>query len=108
MKRAAQRAKRRPFAEDHCRQRDKAAPVGHQVVEVERGLEREPRPGQAGDQAFTFIGNAAFSGEGQVRAFTSGPSIVVEANTVGANGAEMSFTIEQPSVASLLGSDFIL
>ena len=64
--------------------------------------------GQAGNQAFRFIGSAAFTAEGQLRAVSSGSNIVVEANIDGADGAEMQLVLQQPTVGSLQAGDFFL
>lgn len=48
-----------------------------------------------GNQAFSFIGSAAFSTPGQVRAQLIGGVYHVEVNTVGADGAEMAILMTQ-------------
>ena len=62
--------------------------------------------GVAGNQAFAFIGAAAFSAEGQIRAFTSGGHTLIEFNTTGASGAEM--VIELDSIVAVAATDFVL
>ena len=59
-----------------------------------------------GNQNFTFIGNDAFSGAGQVRFFNDGTNTIVEANTTGATGAE--FQIQINGLYTLTGADFFL
>lgn len=49
--------------------------------------------GSAGNQAFTFIGSAAFTAEGQVRAVVIGPHVMLELNTTGTGGAEMMIVV---------------
>ena len=43
----------------------------------------------AGNNAFTFIGTAAFTGLGQVRAFANGANTIVDINTTGSAAADM-------------------
>ncbi|MFN0193778.1 MAG: hypothetical protein ACKVP5_17695 [Aestuariivirga sp.] len=68
----------------------------------------DARATPAGDQAFTFIGAAAFTGEGQIRAVQTGVHTVLEVNTAGANGAEMTLTLLNFSANTLSEVDFIL
>ena len=58
-----------------------------------------------GDQAFSFIGTAAFTAEGQARAFGSGANTILELNTTGAGGAEMVIRLTG-AIALALG-DFV-
>jgi VCBS repeat-containing protein len=62
----------------------------------------------AGDQAFSFIGSAAFTGEGQIRVVKSGSDTLVLVNTVGTAGAEMRIVLTGILPAALSESDFIL
>jgi Ca2+-binding RTX toxin-like protein len=62
--------------------------------------------GTAGNNVFTYIGNAAFTAEGQVRSYLSGGNTIVEANTTGLAGAEM--TIIFNGAQAFIASDFIL
>jgi serralysin len=62
--------------------------------------------GVAGDQDFTFIGAAAFSAAGQIRATSSGGVTVVEMNVTGASGAESTFAINGAFVLAV--TDFTL
>ena len=55
-----------------------------------------------GDQAFSFIGSAAFSAAGQVR-YASG---VIEVNTTGAGVAEMEIAVT--GSPTLVAADFFL
>jgi Ca2+-binding RTX toxin-like protein len=50
--------------------------------------------GRAGDQDPTFIGQKAFTAEGQVRFFFEGDHTVVEVNTSGTSGAEMQIQLD--------------
>jgi serralysin len=68
----------------------------------------DARAAPAGDQAFTFIGSAAFTGEGQIRAVQAGVHTVLEINTSGATGAEMGLTLLNFTASTLTGVDFIL
>jgi Ca2+-binding RTX toxin-like protein len=64
--------------------------------------------GTAGNNAFTFIGSAAFSGEGQMRAVQSGDNTILSFNTEDASGAEMAITLTDFTASSLSVVDFIL
>lgn len=66
----------------------------------------DAKAGTGGGQAFSFIGSAAFSGEGQVRTTLVNGRTVIEVNTKGSSGAEMA--IELGSVASLESRHFKL
>jgi serralysin len=60
-----------------------------------------------GDQAFQFVGQAPFTGAGQLRAYQAGGDTVVEANTTDLTaGAEMRIVLD-PLVA-LQATDFLL
>lgn len=58
----------------------------------------------SGDQDPTFIGQKAFTAEGQVRFFFEGDHTVVEVNTVGASGADLQ--IELAGRVQLAAGDF--
>jgi Ca2+-binding RTX toxin-like protein len=62
--------------------------------------------GTAGNQAFTFIGGAAFSAEGQVQVTQSGGNTFVSLNTTGTSGAEMMFRLD--GLIAATGADFVL
>ena len=62
--------------------------------------------GTAGNQAFTFIGSAAFTAEGQVRAVVIGPHLMLEMNTSGSGGAEMMVVLS--GATGVLGTDLLL
>lgn len=68
----------------------------------------DARATPAGNQAFAFIGAAAFSAEGQIRAVQSGADTVLEINTAGVNGAEMTVELSNFTASTLTGVDFIL
>jgi Ca2+-binding RTX toxin-like protein len=60
------------------------------------------------DDAFTaFIGAAAFTAAGQIRAFQSGANTVIEFNTTGVSGAEMQIQLNNFTAATLALADFI-
>lgn len=59
-----------------------------------------------GNQAFTFIGTANFSGTGQLRAEVQGGDIYLLANISGGSGAEMEIKLENPGTIDTF--DFIL
>ncbi len=62
--------------------------------------------GVAGDQAFTFIGNAAFSAAGQVRAEVIGGMTVVSGNVNADLGAD--FAVRLSGSHTLSGANFVL
>jgi Ca2+-binding RTX toxin-like protein len=64
--------------------------------------------GTGGNQAFAFIGGDAFTAEGQVRAVQAGANAIVQVNTAGAGGAEMTVTLANVMAAELSTVDFIL
>ena len=68
------------------------------------GIDANPAP--AGDQAFTFIGKAAFTAVGQVRFFSEGDHTVVEVNNNGTGVGEMQ--IELAGNINLAAGDFVL
>lgn len=68
----------------------------------------DAKAGQTGNQAFIFIGQAAFTEEGQIRATQSGADTLVEFNTTGANGAEMEILLRNFTASNLTPADFIL
>ena len=59
-----------------------------------------------GNNVFTFIGAAAFTGLGQVRAFTSGANTIVDINTTGSNAADLRILLT--GLHTLDPADFIL
>jgi Ca2+-binding RTX toxin-like protein len=67
----------------------------------------DAQAGTAGNQAFTFI-NGNFTAEGQVRAVQSGAHTIIEVNTTGASGAEMSIQLSNFTATSLTAADFVL
>src|SRR3954454_6513558 len=75
---------------------DSGVGLGHRdvVTDFQHGVDKldlhsvDAKAGTSGDQAFTFVGGAGFSAEGQARAFFEGDHTVVQLNTGGANGAE--------------------
>jgi serralysin len=60
----------------------------------------------AGNNAFTFVGNAGLSAAGQVRAFVSGADTIVQLETNGVAGADFSLRLSGYHV--LTATDFIL
>jgi Ca2+-binding RTX toxin-like protein len=70
-----------------------------------RGVDANQQP-EDGDQAFRFIGQAGFTGEGQVRFFQAGGDTFVQANTEGTTGAELTIRVD-PLVA-FQATDFLL
>lgn len=68
----------------------------------------DARAGDAGNQAFTFIGSGPFTAEGQIRVVQSGSSVVVMANTSGTSDAELVLILRDVVVADLTAGDFVL
>ena len=61
-----------------------------------------------GAQNFSFIGNAGFSAEGQIRTIQQGDNTVILLNTSGTGGAESAIILENFDAATLTFVDFIL
>lgn len=61
-----------------------------------------------GNQEFTFIGQAGFTGEGQIRAIQSGADTIVRINTAGAGNPEMEILLRNVIATTLTGDHFIL
>jgi hypothetical protein len=66
----------------------------------------DARQGVNGNQAFTFIGTAAFSAIGQLRYEVSGTKVFVEGDVN--NDRVADFQIEVRGLTALTASDFIL
>jgi len=62
--------------------------------------------GTAGGQAFSFIGDKAFTAEGQNRFFTDGVRTIVELNETGS--VEADHQIELTGNLTLVAGDFFL
>jgi Ca2+-binding RTX toxin-like protein len=64
----------------------------------------------AGDQAFTFLGTAAFAatGLGQLRYLTSGADLIVQADVNGDGVADMEVVLQGIGGQVLTGADFVL
>jgi Ca2+-binding RTX toxin-like protein len=86
--------------------RDRVADFSHAQLDKLSLFETDANAGVAGDQAFSFVGQAAFSAAGQVRFFLEGDHTVVELNTAGASGAEAQ--IELAGDVNLAAGDFFL
>ncbi len=61
-----------------------------------------------GNDAFAFIGAAAFTAAGQVRAIQQGADTLVQVNTAGAGGPEMVLRLAGFTAATLTAADFLL
>lgn len=68
----------------------------------------DAKDGEAGHQAFRFIGTAGFTGEGQIRAVQDGTDTKLVINTQGSNGAEMTILLKDFTATTLTAADFIL
>ena len=64
--------------------------------------------GTTGNQAFTFIGDAGFTAEGQIQAVQSGADTLIQINTEGTGGAEMRIVLANFTASTLEAADFIL
>lgn len=64
----------------------------------------------AGDQAFNFVGTAAFAntGTGQIRYQNSGADLLVQADVNGDGVADMEIILQGQAGGTLTGADFIL
>ena len=62
----------------------------------------------AGNDAFSFVGSAAFTAQGQIRAFQSGAHTVIEVNAFGDLNADMTIQLSNFLVGGLNKFDFIL
>jgi Ca2+-binding RTX toxin-like protein len=60
----------------------------------------------AGNNAFSFIGTAAFTGLGQIRAFANGTNTIVDINTTGSTAADMRIVLT--GLHTLDVADFVL
>lgn len=93
---------------------DSGVGLGHRdvVTDFQHGVDKldlhsvDAKAGTSGDQAFTFVGGAGFSAEGQARAFFEGDHTVVQLNTGGANGAESE--IQLAGHVTVSAGDFVL
>lgn len=77
--------------------------AGGDVIDVH---DIDAKASVAGNQNFAFIGNAAFSFEGQIRFDVVGSHTILQFNTSGSSGAEM--TIDLASVLTPTAADFVL
>jgi Ca2+-binding RTX toxin-like protein len=70
----------------------------------------DTNPALAGDQAFTFLGTAAFAatGLGQLRYLTSGADLIVQADVNGDGVADMEVILQGIGGQVLSGADFVL
>jgi glucose/arabinose dehydrogenase len=68
----------------------------------------DAQPGQAGNQAFSYIGTAGFTGEGQIKAVQVGGDVVLYLNTAGTSMPEMQIALHNVLLSVLDKGDFIL
>jgi Ca2+-binding RTX toxin-like protein len=72
-------------------------------------LQVDANSAAAGDQAFTFIGAAAFSNTaGQLRATQQGGSWLIQGDTNGDGIADLSILVTRADGAGFAGADFVL
>jgi RTX calcium-binding nonapeptide repeat (4 copies) len=60
----------------------------------------------AGNNTFTFRGTLPFTREGQIRVVQSGSTTIVELNTKGVTGAEMTIQLDNVTASALTVADF--
>jgi hypothetical protein len=77
--------------------------IGGDLIDVH---DIDAKTSVGGNQNFAFIGNAAFGFEGQIRFDVVGSHTILEFNTSGSSGAEM--TIDLAGVFTPTAADFIL
>ncbi len=84
---------------------DGAGSAGGDIIHL---FSIDANTGAGGNQAFNFIGEAAFSAAGQLRFFKdlTNTITIIEGNTTGATGAE--FTIQVNGLHNFLATDFVL
>ena len=70
-------------------------------------LGRDANAGVGGDQAFSFIGTAAFSAPAQVRYFIEGGNTILQGNVGGSNGNVVDFEVQLTGIYTLQASDLI-
>ena len=63
--------------------------------------------GQGGNQAFAFVGTAAFGAEAQLRLVQSGSSVLVQLNLTGTGGAEAQIVLRNALVSDFSLADFL-
>ena len=68
----------------------------------------DAKAGLTGDQAFTYIGSAGFTGEGQVRAVQVGADVVLYLNVSGLGVPELQIGLRQVQLSALQSTDFVL
>jgi Ca2+-binding RTX toxin-like protein len=68
----------------------------------------DARAAVAGNQAFTFIGNAAFTDQGQIRAVQQGTAVILLVNNMGTAAPDMLIALIDTRLAEITASDFIL
>jgi Ca2+-binding RTX toxin-like protein len=68
----------------------------------------DAKAGIAGNQAFVFVGDSGFTAEGQIRAYQFGDDTIVQFNTSGAGGSDMSIRLKGFLADTLTSADFIL
>ena len=87
--------------------------VRDQITDFQEGVDKidlsgiDPNPLISGNQAFSFIGSAAFTAIGQLHVYNDGTNTYVEGNTDN-NPATVEFAIQLVGVHNLTASDFLL
>lgn len=84
------------------------------IMEFSPGIDRinlariDARAGLTGDQAFTYIGTAGFTGEGQIRAVQQGAAVILYLNISGTEVPEMQIGLHNVQLSALHAGDFVL
>jgi Ca2+-binding RTX toxin-like protein len=68
----------------------------------------DARAGLDGNQAFTFVGSAGFTAEGQIRATQAGTSVMLSLNLAGSTTADMQIELRNTLLADITAADFLL
>jgi len=97
---------------DFDRVSDSAGAARDRIVDFADGIDKidlstiDARAGTAANDDFLFIGTAAFTAEGQVRAVRVNGTTEIQVNTTGGGGAEMVIVLD--GLHTLTASDFLL
>ena len=93
---------------------DSAPGSGDLVIGFDPGNDRidlraiDAQSGVSGNQSFVYVGTAAFSGEGQIRAEQVGSDVLLHINTTGNSVDEATIRLINIPVTSISSSDFLL
>lgn len=85
--------------------RDRITDFKHRIDKIDLTA-IDAKTGTGGKDTFVFIGTLAFNAEGQVRVVQSGLNTIVQVNTTGTTGAEMSIRLDNVTASALTLVDF--